>query len=67
MNCNCLCRKSPPEFSFLVETKANDVRLEMVRRKLGLLGCLNVSALARKGGLALLWKNDLKVDIVNFS
>lgn len=39
----------------------------MVRRKLGFSDCLTVSALGRNGGLALLWKNDVKVDIVNFS
>lgn len=52
---------------FLVETKTNDVRMGSMRRKLGFLDFLVVNAIGRYGGLVMLWKGELKVDIVNFS
>lgn len=41
--------------------------MESIRLKLGFNDCLSVNAIGKKGGLALLWKGDWKVNIINFS
>lgn len=41
--------------------------MESVRKKLGFYDCLSVNAIGRKGGHVLLWKDDLKAAIINFS
>lgn len=56
-----------PNFVFLVQSKANDVCLESVSKTLGFLDCFNVNFLGKRGRLALLWKQDMKVDIVSLS
>lgn len=56
-----------PHFIFLVETKANDARLDLVRRTLRFLDCFTFNFLGRRGRLTLLCEQDMKVDIVNFS
>lgn len=52
---------------FLVETKSNNVRLESVRKKLGFYSALCINSIGKMGGLALLWKYELKVEIINYS
>lgn len=52
-----LCALMHEKFSkviFLMETKANSVRLENVKNLMHFYGCFSVDAIGRKGGLALL-------------
>ncbi|XP_042982759.1 uncharacterized protein LOC122311987 [Carya illinoinensis] len=56
-----------PKVIFLIETKANASRLDGVRRRLGFEGCFVVEAVGRKGGLALLWREEVGVEVYNFS
>ncbi|KAH1055792.1 hypothetical protein J1N35_033857 [Gossypium stocksii] len=52
---------------FLSETKAKAYEVEHVRIKFDMDGCFVVDAEGRRGGLAILWKNETKVTIKNFS
>lgn len=38
-----------------------------MKRRLGFEGCFTINSLGRRGGLALLWKNESKVEIESFS
>jgi hypothetical protein len=54
---------------FLMETKIEVKGMEQVRVKLGLKNVFVVPSLRRSGGLAMLWKQDTKLEIKkkNFS
>uniref|UniRef100_A0A2N9HCL8 Reverse transcriptase domain-containing protein n=1 Tax=Fagus sylvatica TaxID=28930 RepID=A0A2N9HCL8_FAGSY len=56
-----------PKVLFLLETKLDGARMEVVRVKLGFDNVFSVPSLGRSGGLALLWKNEAEVVIQNFS
>lgn len=56
-----------PKIMFLIETKSNSMHIEFVSKKLGYFGCFCVNSVGKNGGLALLWKDDLKVEIINYS
>lgn len=51
----------------LIETKSNSVCMESVRKNLGFSICLCINSVGKNGWLALLWKDDLKVKIINYS
>ncbi|CAM8976493.1 unnamed protein product [Rhodiola kirilowii] len=51
----------------LIETKATKEKCEQVRVKLGFKSCFSVPARGKSGGLALLWKAELEVTVLNFS
>lgn len=48
---------------FLMETKIEVKGMEQVRVKLGLKNVFMVPSLRRSGGLAMLWKQDTKLEI----
>ena len=48
---------------FLMETKIEVKGMEQVRVKLGLKNVFVVPSLRRSGGLAMLWKQDTKLEI----
>lgn len=50
-----------------METKSSCGILEEVRIKLGFYGCFTVKPIRRSGGLAMLWKEELSLEVVNFS
>lgn len=52
---------------FLMETKTSSVILESVRIRLGFHDCLTVNPVGRSGGLAMLWKEESSLEVVNFS
>ncbi|XP_042969166.1 uncharacterized protein LOC122301869 [Carya illinoinensis] len=52
---------------FLVETKCNCRRMDMIRRKLRFDNCLAVDSVGLRGGIALLWKTDWNVEIISYS
>jgi hypothetical protein len=52
---------------FLMETKMSNKRVDFLKRKLGFENLFEVDSVGRNGGLVLLWKNDIQVDIQNYS
>lgn len=62
-----MVQKNSLKIVFLIETKSNSSCMEVVRWRLGFTGCLMINAIGRKGGLTLLWKYNLMVEIINFS
>lgn len=56
-----------PKIMFLIETKSNSMHIEFVSKKLGFSSFFCVNLVGKNGGLALLWKDDLKVEIINYS
>ncbi|XP_042988754.1 uncharacterized protein LOC122316289 [Carya illinoinensis] len=62
-----LVKEKNPSMIFLMETKCGKGRLEEVRRILGFESCLTVESRGSAGGLAILWKNNTKVSIYNYS
>ena len=52
---------------FLSETKVKSSKMEWLRSKWGYDSCLIVEAVGRSGGLALLWKQEVTVEVQSFS
>ena len=50
-----------------METKLQHDKLEFIRCKLGYFGLFVVDCIGKSGGLALLWNDELTVEIQNFS
>ncbi|KAG2693827.1 hypothetical protein I3760_08G113600, partial [Carya illinoinensis] len=62
-----LVREEGPKVLFLQETRLQDKEMEKIKYKLGYDNCLAVNSEGRSGGLALLWKNDVNLDIRHYS
>ncbi|XP_042950188.1 uncharacterized protein LOC122282297 [Carya illinoinensis] len=62
-----LAKDKIPSLVFLVETKCNSRRMDMIRRKLRFDYCLAVDSVGLRGGVALLWKTDWNVEIISYS
>lgn len=56
-----------PDMLLLIETKLTARRLERIRIRIGMQGCLGMDNEGRGGGLALLWKDNLDTQLINFS
>ncbi|CAM8892791.1 unnamed protein product [Rhodiola kirilowii] len=56
-----------PSFLGLVKMKKSDGEWEALRCKLGFKGCLSVRGRGKAGGLALLWGEEVDVDLLSFS
>lgn len=52
---------------FLIGIKRNSVRLEYVKNLIKFASCFAVNAIRRKGGLALLWKHESQVQLIDYS
>lgn len=52
---------------FLIETKSNVNRLEMVKQRIGFWGCMAINSLGSKGGLALIWRSGDRLAIDTYS
>ncbi|XP_035546588.1 uncharacterized protein LOC118348634 [Juglans regia] len=50
-----------------METKLRKAGGERIRRRLKFDGCLVIEPLGKKGGLMLLWKQPLEVEVLNYS
>lgn len=48
---------------FLIETKIDVQRMEIVRRRCGFFNGFEVNADGNKGGLCLAWKSELQVSL----
>jgi hypothetical protein len=52
---------------FLMETKMRKQKIEMIRSLLGYPNMVVVDCKGKSGGLALMWNEDVDVEIQNFS
>jgi len=52
---------------FLSETKANETRMEEVKNSIGFSGKLVVDAKGKAGGLCLMWKWGVNVEVEEFN
>lgn len=50
-----------------METKLKVSRIEKMKDQLRFEGYFSIDAIGRSGGLALLWKEEVLVSVVNFS
>ena len=57
-----LVKKKAPTILFLMETKLTDREMKPIKTELGFYGLLAVSCNGRRGGLAILWKEEVTVD-----
>ena len=62
-----LVKTQGPKILFLMETKLDVRRMELVRITLHFQHCFTVPSLGRSGGLALLWNDEVDLTIQNYS
>ncbi|XP_059428616.1 uncharacterized protein LOC132162400 [Corylus avellana] len=62
-----LVKVKKPEMVFLMETISRQSKMERIRCKLGFPNMLVVDCVGKSGGLALLWNDDVGVEIQNYS
>ncbi|KAF5481578.1 hypothetical protein F2P56_002218 [Juglans regia] len=62
-----MAEKSKPNIVFIMETKLNNKKCDRIRRRLRCDGCFGVEAVGKGGGLALLWNDEVQLEIVNYS
>lgn len=56
-----------PSMLFLSETKMSRQRSEELKWRLGFQNIVGVSSVGASGGLVLLWRNDVTVDLKSYS
>lgn len=61
------CRIHSPQLVFLSETKNQFCRVDFIRKFVGMDCSQIVNPVGTAGGLAVLWKSDLKVSIIHSS
>jgi exonuclease III len=62
-----MVKQKKPILVFLMETKLRHDRMEAIRRKLEFPNMLDVDCIGKSGGLALLWNEEVKLEIQNYS
>ena len=62
-----LVSSKDPKLVFLMETKVEKPTMERMGRKMSFNNIFVVPQLNRTGGLALLWRDDLSVDVQTYS
>ncbi|XP_042990668.1 uncharacterized protein LOC122317666 [Carya illinoinensis] len=62
-----LVKAKQPHLVFLTETKCNNVRLDRIKLALGYENCFSVNSKGKSGELALLWKDSVKVEVINYT
>jgi exonuclease III len=62
-----LVKTKKPNLVFLMETKSRNKRMETVRVRIGFANLFVVECIGKSGGLALLWNDEINVEIQNFS
>jgi exonuclease III len=62
-----MVKQKKPILVFLMETKLRHDRMEAIRRKLEFPNMLAVDCIGKSGGLALLWNEEVKLEIQNYS
>ncbi|XP_075674808.1 uncharacterized protein LOC142643997 [Castanea sativa] len=78
-NCRGICNASTvralraqkgghkPDVIFLCETKANEECMEYVKRRVGFNENVVIEAKGRAGGLCLMWRNNVQIEVVEFN
>ena len=67
---NALCeivRRWDPNFVFLLETKLKKKAMERAKRKVGFVYSLVVPKSDKSGGLAMLWKENINLEIMGYA
>lgn len=62
-----LLRDRHPEFIFLSETKCGEESTDSIRRCGNYYGCFTVKSFCAKGGLCLLWKEEVDLRETSYS
>jgi hypothetical protein len=62
-----MVKEKKPNFLFLMETKSNKIKIEVIRGQLGYAGRFVVDSVEKSGGLALLWREVDELEIQNYS
>jgi hypothetical protein len=62
-----MVKEKKPNILFLIETISRKKRLEWLRVKLGFNGVFVVDPVGRSGGLALFWKDEVQLEIQNYT
>jgi exonuclease III len=65
-----LCRlveEKRPKLIFLMETKLQSHRVEGIKLRVGFHNVFVVDSVGKSGGLALMWSDNIQVDIQNYS
>ncbi|KAK2634299.1 hypothetical protein Ddye_029091 [Dipteronia dyeriana] len=59
-------QESKVELMFLMETRSNQSKMELLRVKLGYVGKITVDSVGNSGGLCLLWDSSIDMALVSF-
>lgn len=62
-----LVRENKPKLVLLMETKMSNKKIAFLKIKTGFENIFAVDSMGRSGGLALLWRDDILVEIQNYS
>lgn len=62
-----LVKDKCPHLVFLMETKCNKARIEIIKRVINFDNCLVVDSVGRSGGLAMMWKSTIDVQVQSYS
>jgi exonuclease III len=62
-----LVKEKRPKLVFLMETKLRSYRVEGIKIRMGFRNVFVVDCVGKSGGLALMWSDDIQVDIQNYS
>lgn len=62
-----IIRHEDPNMVFPIETKLVTRKLKRIRLRLCLHGCIGADCEGRRGGLSLMWKEDVELSLINFS
>jgi exonuclease III len=62
-----MVKEKKPNLVFIVETKMHHHRLDFLKNKLGMENLFGVDSVGKGGGLCLLWRNGVEVNIQNYS
>jgi exonuclease III len=62
-----LVKEKKPAMVFIMETKLLARKLESIKIKVGFTNLFGVDNVGKSGGLALLWNNEVNVEIQNYS
>ena len=62
-----MVNKYNSQLLFLIETRRKNNEMDFLRSKWKFDECFSVDCVGREGGLALLWRNDMIVEVLSYS
>lgn len=62
-----IAKEKKPDIVFLMETRLKACKAKSIKRKMGMVSCVVVEPRGMSGGLMLMWKNNGKVELLNYS